>query len=113
MELALVGLLAGTDKWGRLNFVREDNPKGMKSIKKLWNLQKKIEGRSPITPKGFTVNLNKYGKNKIEKSQIEDFIGCHCSIRVTAKEYNFTNKEGKEMKGFSLTLVELANLKKI
>jgi hypothetical protein len=113
MKLALVGLLSGKDKWGRLTFVKEDTEKGKKSMKKLWKLQETYEGRSSISSKGFTVNLNKYGKNKIQLSDITEFIGCHCSIKVTVKPYEFTNKEGEEMKGFTLLLVDLDDLKKI
>lgn len=113
MKLSLVGLLSGKDKWGRLIFVKEDNAKGKKTMKKLWTLQEKYEGRSPITIKGFTVNLNKYGKNKIQLADVIDYFGCHCSIKVTAKPYEFVNKEGEEMKGFTLLLVDLSDLSKV
>lgn len=112
MHLRLVGLLSGSDKYGRLMFVKEDTAEGKDDMDKLWRLQKKIEGRSPITNKGYAVVLNKTGRNQVKKEDLDEFMGCHCKIRVRVKEYDFVNKEGVQMKGFTLVLDQIGDLEK-
>lgn len=113
MHLRLVGLFGGFDKFDRMNFVKEETSQGKDDMDKLWRVQKKIEGRSPITPKGYVVTLNKAGNRKINKTDLSDFVGCHCSIRVRVKEYDFLNKEGVQMKGFTLVLDQVDDIEKV
>ncbi len=111
MKLKLVGLFSGFDKYGRMIFVKEPTSEGKKSLDKIWTIQKRVDGRSPITPRGFSVVLSK--KLKVSQSQMADInacIGCHCIIKASVREYNFVNKEGVEMKGFTLELSNSYNL---
>ena len=113
MKLKLVGFLSGFDKFGRLVFVKEPTSEGKKSMDKIWTIQKRIDGRSPITPRGFSVVLAK--NLKLSTSQMADInacLGCHCEIKASVREYNFVNKEGVEMIGFTLELSNSYNLKK-
>jgi hypothetical protein len=113
MKLKLVGLFSGFDKYGRMIFVKEKTAEGKESMDKIWTIQKRIDGRSPITPRGFSVVLSK--KLKASQSQMDDInacIGCHCTIRASVREYNFINKEGVEMIGFTLELSNSYNLSK-
>lgn len=111
MKLRLIGLFSGFDKYGRLIFVKEPTSDGKKSMDKIWTIQKRINGRSPITPRGFSVVLSK--KLKVNQSQMNDInacIGCHCTVRASVREYNFINNEGQEMIGFTLELSNAYNL---
>jgi len=112
MHLRLVGLFSGFDKYNRILFIKEETTQGKDDMDKLWRVQKKIEGRSPITTKGYAVVLNK-GKRKIEKEDLSEFMGCHCSIRVRVKEYDFINNEGVQMKGFTLVLDQITDIEKV
>lgn len=112
MQLKLIGLLSEFDKYGRMMFVKEDTSEGKDDMDKLWRIQKKTEGRSPITAKGYAVVLNKTGRNKIDKEDLSEFVGCHCIIKVRVKEYDFVNKEGVQMKGFTLVLDSVDNIEK-
>lgn len=111
MHLKLIGLFSGFDKYGRMIFVKETTSDGKKSMKKIWTVQEKLGGRSPITPRGFSVVLaHTLKKNTSAMNEINECIGCHCTIRAHVKEYDFVNKEGVEMKGFTLELTSASNL---
>jgi len=114
MQLKLYGLFAGFDKYGRLIFVKEPTSDGKKSMKKIWTLQEELGGRSPITPRGFSVVLAKSVKTKpSQMAEINECIGCHCVIKANVKEYDFINKEGVQMKGFTLELSKPFDLNKV
>lgn len=113
MQLKLIGYFSGFDKYGRMIFVKETTSEGRKSMKKLWTLQKEIDGRSPITPRGFSVVISRSMKKNISyMNDINECIGCHCVIKPYVKEYDFVNKEGVQMKGFTLELTRLYYLSK-
>ena len=104
MKLSLVGLFSHSDKFGRLHFVNENNSDGKKSTKKIERIHEEINGRSPMTNKGFMVIMNKKSKTPIDITQ---FIGCHCNLSVFVKKYEFTNTEGENVRGFTLVLKEI------
>jgi hypothetical protein len=105
MKLRLIGLFSGFDKYGRMVFIKEPTSDGKKSMKKIWKIQEKLGGRSPITPRGFSVVIAKKLKSKpSQMADINECVGCHCTVRANVKEYNFVNQEGIEMIGFTLEL---------
>jgi ADP-ribose pyrophosphatase YjhB (NUDIX family) len=58
----------------------------------------------------FSVQISKKDRAKKLKSKpsqmadINECVGCHCTVRANVKEYNFVNQEGIEMIGFTLEL---------
>lgn len=103
VKLSLTGYLTGFDKFGKLLFAKETDTKGEKDMKKLWKLQKKIGGRCPINDKGFVVSLPK----NIPPKMIHEFIGCHIKIKVKVNEYSFVGKDGNQIEGYNLLLIEI------
>lgn len=111
VELVLLGYFTGFDKYGRLLFKQETCKRGKKDMKKLWTLQNEINGRSPITTKGFWVTLGGLKKDQIQKREcLTKFIGIHCRIRVLVKKYDFTNDEKQQMQGFTLILRNISDI---
>lgn len=103
VKLSLTGYLTGFDKFGKLLFAKETDAQGEKDMKKLWKLQEKIGGRCPINDKGFVVSLTK----KITPKMIHEFIGCHIKIRVKVNKYSFVGKDGTQIEGYNLQLLEI------
>lgn len=102
VSLSLTGLLTGFDNYGKLLFAKETNKRGEKDMKKLWDLNEKIEGRCPINDKGYVVLLG-----KIKPKVMHEFIGCHIKIKVKVNKYDFATKNGDRMQGFNLKLIEV------
>lgn len=114
--LSLSGVFSNIDQYQNL-LIRLDDT----SILKLESATKHFHGKSPlnkyITQDGHEINtlrlkLSPWLKLKVNfERQFPHLVKKHCDLKIEIKQYDFTNKEGQVMKGWTANYISMTNSK--